>query len=304
MNNVNISKYFVEENKITNGTKEITSPSGKYKLVISQFKTKEGCWEVTQGLVFSNNQLISEIQRNYSHFPFAFVEDHPNGNDYLICGEDYQGQTIVELNTGVKKSIIPNSAICGFGFCWSGIVPSPDKTMLAVTGCHWACPYEARIYDFSDPMNMPWLMLYNNSDLDTFIKWNDDNTAEFGGEYDVRKSDLKPEKFLTDDEWNEIERLEKILPFGEIWTTIRECKVKWKKPTMLSIVISHIKNFIEWREEDNIPVSYDLVEYLISAISKLNNEERDSFLNNEFYFKKLQWTMSNCIFYKEKNEQK
>ena len=28
---------------------------------------------------------------------------------------------------------------------------SPDGHTLAVDGCHWACPYEYRFFDFTDP---------------------------------------------------------------------------------------------------------------------------------------------------------
>jgi len=36
-------------------------------------------------------------------------------------------------------------------FCWAATVLSPDGRTLLVDGCHWACPYEYRFYDFTDP---------------------------------------------------------------------------------------------------------------------------------------------------------
>lgn len=148
------AKFFVKENIIS--TSEHYSPSNKYKLIINVFKTGEKTWEYSNGEVFKNNSLIDIVNRNYRSFPFAFVENHTNGNDYLICGENYQGQTIIELNTGKRFDHIPGVTTNNSGgFCWSSIKASPKKDKLLVDGCYWASPYEYKLYDFTNPLSIP-----------------------------------------------------------------------------------------------------------------------------------------------------
>lgn len=152
-NRLDTLRYFAPENAQVQYRKEELSPSGKYKLVTTPFSTKAGSWNYTQGLVFEigNDQPIAEVRRNYSSFPFLFIEDHPLGA-FLVCGEDYQGQTVIELDTGKRRDHLSKGTEDGAGFCWSVYEFDRATQMLLVEGCHWACPYEYRFYDFSDPM--------------------------------------------------------------------------------------------------------------------------------------------------------
>lgn len=147
------AQFFVPEN--ARRSTEYLSPSGKYKLVVTQFATRKGSWSYSRGSVYERDtdRLIATIDRNFSSFPFLFVEDHDNGHDYLIAGEDYQGQTVIELDTGLRRDHLPEEAHNGFGFCWAEYRYERSAKLLVVDGCHWACPYEFRFYDFSDPMN-------------------------------------------------------------------------------------------------------------------------------------------------------
>lgn len=147
-------KYFIPKNADLANQREHISPSGQFKLVITPYTTEKGSWNYTQGLVYKTGDSIpfAEVQRNYSCFPFCFIEDHPKGN-FLICGEDYQGQTVIDLNAGKRKDFLPDQAKLGAGFCWSSYEYYPDQKTLLVDGCIWACPYEYRFYDFSDPMS-------------------------------------------------------------------------------------------------------------------------------------------------------
>jgi hypothetical protein len=150
---VEMAKYFKPENA-SDKFQEHLSPDGKFKLVIRSFSTKEGCWSFTQGLVYrvGEDHPLFEVQRNYHQFPFTWI-DHPNGHPYLICGEDYQGSTVLELDTGKRKDSLPEEAKQGWGFCWVKHRLDAETKILTVLGCCWACPYEFRFYDFSDPMN-------------------------------------------------------------------------------------------------------------------------------------------------------
>ncbi len=147
--------HFAPENEVKDSRKEILSPSGKYKLIFSSFTTGPGSWNYSQGVVYrkDDDQPIATVQRNYGAFPKLFVEGHANGHDYLVCGEDYQGQTVIELDTGKRRDLMSDGSEKGFGFCWAAYTFDAPNQLLVVDGCHWACPYEHRFYDFSDPMN-------------------------------------------------------------------------------------------------------------------------------------------------------
>jgi hypothetical protein len=151
--------YFAPENEKPESRKEILSLSGRYKLVISRFATGPGRWDYAQGKVFRRDvdEPIAVVQRNYGSFPHLFVEDH-NGHDYLVCGEDYQGQTVIELDSGARRDLMSDGSDRGFGFCWSSYKFDAATKLLVVCGCHWACPYEFRFFDFSRPMD-GWPML-------------------------------------------------------------------------------------------------------------------------------------------------
>jgi len=147
-------KYFVPENEVAGSRREHLSPSGKYKLVVSSFSTREGGWSYTRGKAFKigSDEPIAVVDRNYSAFPFSWIEDHPNGHAFLIAGEDYQGQTVVELDTGKRRDHLGEEAEQGIEFCWSEHRFDPKSMLLVVCGCYWACPYEFRVFDFMNPM--------------------------------------------------------------------------------------------------------------------------------------------------------
>jgi hypothetical protein len=153
-NRAQIDAYCVPENENPKCRTEHESPSQTYRLVVQSYGTKPGSWSYTQGRVYrvGSNEPIAIVNRNYHDFPFEFVENHPNGHAYLICGEDYQGSTVIELDTGRRRDYLPDEAAEGFGFCWAVYKFHPEAQLLVVDGCYWACPYEYRFYDFADPM--------------------------------------------------------------------------------------------------------------------------------------------------------
>ena len=135
------------------GEERVTkSPSGKYELRVTSHKTGANTWEYSKGRVYRDGALIAEICRNYHAFPHLFVEGHPKG-DFLICGEDYQGQTVVDLVTGQRRKLMSDGSDNGWGFCWAAYRYDPATNIVIVDGCHWAAPYEFRFFDFSDPMS-------------------------------------------------------------------------------------------------------------------------------------------------------
>ena len=152
------NKYSVEANACLGCRQEYLSPDGTYKLIVTSYNTEEGCWNYSRGEVYrvADGKLIADVKRNYSQFPFTWIMNHPNGHKYLVCGADYQGQTVIELDTKKRKNHLSEGAKKGFGFCWVQHRFDPISQILTVCGCVWACPYEYKFFDFSDPMGNGW----------------------------------------------------------------------------------------------------------------------------------------------------
>lgn len=165
--------------------------------------------------------MVADIKRNYGAFWHAWVP-HPNGNEYLLCGENYQGYTIINLTQETTVSYLPPEARKGFGFCWAAVYPSPDGATLAVDGCVWACPYELRVYDFADPTVLPFPELARFDGLENVIGWESDETIAFEVGYDVRKSDGAKYNDLTDQEQSELDHNAQLL------TEVNETK-RWTR---------------------------------------------------------------------------
>jgi len=182
------------------------SPSGRYNLEVTSLSSSTR-WGYTEGIVRSDRsrQVIASVRRNYGQFPFAWCEDHPNGHDYLICGEDYQGQTIVELDTAHRVDHLAAQAEQGFGFCWAQHYIVPSKNILIVDGCYWACPYELVAFDFSTPLELPYVELHRwSGDIAEVAGFDADGTLTWTFGRDVRLPDGKPHDDLSDAEEAEL----------------------------------------------------------------------------------------------------
>jgi hypothetical protein len=167
------------------------SPSGTYQLVVHVATAQDSDWKYSVGHISTvHGQHITTIERNYGAFPFTWIESHPNGHDYLVCGEDYQGQTLVELDTGERVDYRPDEAEAGTGFCWAAHYVSHDRRFLAVDGCYWACPYELVIFNFSTPMTLPYRELARGP-LDNVLNdgFADDGSISWTATDSVRASD-------------------------------------------------------------------------------------------------------------------
>lgn len=225
------------------------SDSGKYILEITSQKTRPGCWNYTTGTVRkSDGTQIAVVKRNYSAFPFLFIEGHPNGHDYLICGEDYQGQTVIELDTRERRDFLPESAAKGNGFCWVEYKCDDSKTVLIVLGCYWACPYEYRFYDFSDPIKngCPQIEFEDESE------YIDNNFEEIN--LPVVLSDGKFQAYITRDMNENLDTEE------EDWQ-ILETKT-WERDGLKLKLIDHHKNEeLISKHKEHHPEYYYIEEY-------------------------------------------
>jgi hypothetical protein len=246
---------------------EHVSPSGKYKLVVTRHPSQPGIGERSLGRVFKmgSDTPVIEVRRNYRSFPFAWVEEHPhNQHDYLLCGENYQGQTLVDLTLGTKESTLPSMAGMGFGFCWADIQPSPDKKTLAVEGCFWAAPYECVFYDFTVP-RLPVLEL-QRFDYDDFHGWNDDGTASLTASFEVRKSDGKRYYDMTEEEQDTI-------PSSEL--EYKKESITWSRPSYFEVA-KRLGLTLARRIDDKFPFPKEWADEFDRLMGLLTNEEQNA----------------------------
>ena len=133
-------------------------PFGNYRLCIIPYKTKENCWNYTKGIIFDkSDEKLFVIYRNYPSFLFQWIE-HKNGNEYLLCGEDYQGYVCLNLTEKKKHVYFHKWAFNGDCFCWIEIEEYNKEydNNIIVHGCGWGDPYEIIEYDFSEPDKLPY----------------------------------------------------------------------------------------------------------------------------------------------------
>lgn len=200
-----IEDLYVAENRVAETEKSAVSPCGKYSLETCQYTTGPNTWNVSRGLVrLASGELIADVKRNYGHFWHAWVE-HPNGRDYLLCGEDYQGYTVVDLTTAESIVYFPDAGFDGVGFCWTAVYPSPDRLVLAVDGCFWACPYEVVLFDFRKPAQLPLREMARMDNLTDCEGWSDNDTFVFSREVEFRKSDGAAYESLPSEEQDRLD---------------------------------------------------------------------------------------------------
>jgi predicted protein tyrosine phosphatase len=167
-----LSKDLTSENKFV-------SPSGKYFLTTSVWTGNDSRWHYSRGLVSraSDEATVTDIKRNHGLFWHCWVVQ--GAREYLLCGEDYQGYNVIELESGLNTFTFPPEAYDGRGFCWTAVRPSPDGKTLAVDGCYWACEAELVLIDFSDPMGSPLPEKRRFDHLKTMGDWLNNDAIEF-----------------------------------------------------------------------------------------------------------------------------
>lgn len=197
-----IEEIFASYARLEGDDQEYVSPSGLYQLDTSRYGVPgKVCWEYSRGIVkrLADGKVLADVKRNYGHFWHAWV-DHPNGNEYLLCGEDYQGYYVVNLTQGQHEVYFPEEGYSGIAFCWAAVYPSPDKLVLAVDGCFWACPYELKFYDFRTPDVLPYKEIGKVSDLAECHGWLNNETFLLRRGVVFRKSDGIPYEQLSQEE--------------------------------------------------------------------------------------------------------
>jgi hypothetical protein len=202
-----IESFFSAENRAPDSAQVSDSPSGTFRLETCRYTTGPKTWNYSRGIVkrVADGTIIADVKRNFGHFWHTWVE-HADGNEYLLCGEDYQGYSVVNLTAGTCNTFFPEEGYKGWGFCWTAAYPSPDTLVLAVDGCYWACPYDVVLYDFRNPEDLPLREISRVSNVvDRCEGWTDNETFALKREVEVRKSDGAPYETLDEVEQAELD---------------------------------------------------------------------------------------------------
>src|SRR5207249_468457 len=97
-----MEQYFIDSNRLNDRIKTILSPSGNYQLTIEIYKTGDGYWNYSRGLIYKmkTNELIFDIKRNYSHFHYTFITYQ--NKEYLITGRSYMKPNLFSLDEKIE----------------------------------------------------------------------------------------------------------------------------------------------------------------------------------------------------------
>lgn len=174
-----IAERFAAMSPVPGSTERHSSSSGNYVLEVCAHSSGEATWSYSRGTVrrCQDQSVVADVVRNFGSFWFAWVEQ--KGEEFLLCGEDYQGYNVINLNTGENVLTFPPEAFDGVGYCWVAAHPSPDGCVIAVEGCYWACPYSLVFYDFTDPLRSPLPELARYEDLDQVQGWTSSDEFAF-----------------------------------------------------------------------------------------------------------------------------
>lgn len=174
-------KYFELNNLIDGSLETFYSPTKNYRAETASYRqTKpETNWVSTRIAIFDNTTdiLLFDLICNDRFFHEWLTI---RGTEYLFCAEDmFGGQTVVDL-TNRKMASYSTGAD---GYIWTEFFLSPNAQTLAVIGCVWAAPYTIKVYDITDPMDLP-LKEIKEIDLigsETITRWLDDTSFQTEG---------------------------------------------------------------------------------------------------------------------------
>ena len=193
---------FESGNHLREMKKVYSSDTGKYLIEIYPivFRQDKRLFAFTHAKVIGpNSEIITEVFRNDEKFPFLFVENHIDGNDYLLCAEDTQAHTVVCLTTGERQDFVSERTKRGMEFSWRKFHLSPNGKSIAIEGTskhkhdEIAEYREIRFFDFSSPYDLPYTEIGERivRPYEEVIRWEQQGIVLSTYE-EVRKSDNKP----------------------------------------------------------------------------------------------------------------
>lgn len=140
------------------------SPSEKYTLELLPYSVSDKkipYYSVVEIVRTKDGERLGKVIRNEADFPFLFVEDY-DGKDYLLCAEDYQGFTIINITEGKKYDYIAEKSKRDLALRISDFYLSPDRKTLAIEGHAKSKPNdiveldEIHFYRITDLTKLPY----------------------------------------------------------------------------------------------------------------------------------------------------
>ncbi|MGJ4754152.1 hypothetical protein [Leptospira kmetyi] len=175
---------FITETYISDEEKIVSySNSKKYKIEITTYNVNGSLNDGSEynhtymnGKIFNEGREIYNVNGTTCYF-YEWLEID-DSNCYLLCSEYYQGYGILNLNTLEYRFHFPEEALDGIGFIWTKGYLSPDKCKLAVEGCIWGGPYQIKIFNIKNPMDIPYALIKETNwddDYDVIDGWLNNN---------------------------------------------------------------------------------------------------------------------------------
>jgi hypothetical protein len=170
-----VVKYFNPSALVADSGQQFPSPYGKYLARTSIYAQSkpETNWGVARFEILESGKekpIFDFISNYHTTFHQWLLV---GGREYFVCAEDiYGGQTIIDLDGRKIESFSPGKD----GFISTEYNPSPTSEMLTTFGCVWAHPYRIKLFDFRDPMKLPWPEISGRGlfkDNAEFVEWID-----------------------------------------------------------------------------------------------------------------------------------
>jgi hypothetical protein len=167
---------FYQDKKVELESVEVeTSPSSSYELKIQNhvWRGFNASSDFTHVEIWDIRGSAKILEFNTEEF-FWHIWIEKEGKEYLVFAEYRGGQSVIEFPALKFESYFEDAN----DFIWTEFHLSPDKLKLAIIGCHWACPYEAVIYDFSSPLRLPLTIIFRETlgdDHENFDQWISNN---------------------------------------------------------------------------------------------------------------------------------
>ncbi|HEX2953707.1 MAG TPA: hypothetical protein VHR47_06955 [Bacillota bacterium] len=174
-----LEQYFTNAYLLPEETEYSVSPSGGCALTVFRYCHQEGngLLFLSKGVLRFDDDMLIEVKRDADYFQYAWLQ-HRTG-EYLICGEDSQGYSIVDLKSRAIHHFVPEEAYLRGGFSWIKPYASKDGDILAVEGCYLGQPCQVVFYDISKPLSLPYREILRLTEYGEIIGWKDQRNFEY-----------------------------------------------------------------------------------------------------------------------------
>jgi len=132
---------------------KIQSNYGNYGFMCVPFSFSDTHWFYSEFVIGSHtHDKVIHFTRDDSDFPYSWVKKHPKKRKYLLCSEDRQAISVIDLNSWKLHTWIDEND----DFKVKSFFPNRSGTVVAILGSTFGELNTIRFYDLSDPIRFPW----------------------------------------------------------------------------------------------------------------------------------------------------